>query len=157
MAGEIGALLMLYSYSIVTVSIFMELWILVPRRGIEPGSPDDKQKSFKKVAGKNKSHYSCYIVILTLKMVPQNNSKIYQTFLGNFGVLLLILFTFQRQEGPHPFIVKFFFFKQLRPWMILEKPVLFRTWATESWSLAELPNWLAKLSHTDLLSDSWSK
>ena len=42
-------------------------------------------------------------------------------------------------------------FFQLRPWMILEKPVLFRE---ESWSLAELPNWLAKLSHTDLLSDS---
>ena len=33
----------------------------------------NETKTFKKVSGKNKWHYSCYIVILAIKYMPHKN------------------------------------------------------------------------------------
>ena len=96
------------------------------------------------------------VLIWKLTKKTLKNSNI----LGNFILFVELFFLPFNAKKAHPFIVKFFFSSSSAlEWSSKNQFCLEPEHAApqESWSLAELPNWLAKLSHTDLLSDSWSR
>ena len=111
--------------------------------------------------------FKAHPLLKKIKNVAPIDMKIRQktlknsNILGNFILFVeLFLYLSTRQEGPSIHCkVLFSSSSSALEWSSKNQFCLEPEHAApqESWSLAELPNWLAKLSHTDLLSDSWSR